>query len=87
MFLDDVKEHVFNFALRLPSQLPSSFEGEFGHIKYSASVFLIVPRGFEEKCTESFTVIRTVDLNHYPSLQVIYFVLEFHLVIILLNVF
>ncbi|XP_055295178.1 uncharacterized protein LOC129564951 [Sitodiplosis mosellana] len=69
MFLDDVKEHDYSFALQLPSHLPSSFEGEYGHIRYSASVFLIVARGYEEKCKESFTVIRTLDLNHYPSLQ------------------
>lgn len=65
-------EYVYNFELQLPLELPSSFEGDFGNIRYGASVTIIIPWGFDDKIIESFTVIRALDLNLYPSLKVIY---------------
>lgn len=64
-------EHIYNFQFRLPAGLPSSFEGEFGHIRYIATVVLDIPRWPDDVFQQPFTVIKPLDLNGDPELRVI----------------
>lgn len=64
-------EHIYNFQFRLPAGLPSSFEGEFGHIRYIATVVLDIPRWPDDVFQQPFTVIKPLDLNDDPELRVI----------------
>lgn len=55
----------------LPEALPSSFEGKFGHIRYSCRV--VMDRGAVKSDKEfrlSFSVIKSEDLNAIPSLTI-----------------
>lgn len=66
--------HDYSLICTLPDNLPSTFSGAYGDIKYTANV--IVHRALwlklktEKICEEKFTVFKTVDLNVYPSLRV-----------------
>lgn len=64
-------EHIYNFEFTLPAGLPSSFEGEFGHIRYIATVVLDIPRWPNDVFQQPFTVIKPLDLNDDPELRVI----------------
>lgn len=55
--------YSYNFSCTLPKQLPSSFEGKFGCIRYIAKVTLERPWKFDQTYTVGFTVLRPVDLN------------------------
>ncbi|CRK99588.1 CLUMA_CG012900, isoform A [Clunio marinus] len=55
--------HAFPFTCALPPTLPSSFEGEFGHIRYTIKVTLDRPWKFDQDTKMAFTVISPVDLN------------------------
>lgn len=61
----------YSFAFTLPPDLPSSFSGEFGHIKYAANVVICIPRWPNKKFLSKFFVIKPLNLNHMPSLRVI----------------
>lgn len=70
----EVGEHLFNFEFQTQLELPSSFYSEYGYIKYSASVVLIIPWGFDIKFEQPITINRTVDLNRlYPAYDVLHF--------------
>ncbi|XP_055375341.1 arrestin domain-containing protein 3-like [Condylostylus longicornis] len=56
--------HIFNFSCKLPSQLPTSFEGSHGYIRYSAHLILDRPKKLNETLITGFTVINILDLNH-----------------------
>lgn len=49
----------------LPPQLPTSFEGQFGFIRYTASVIID-----DKVFAVPFTVIKLIDLNADPTLRV-----------------
>lgn len=55
--------HSFPFTCALPPQLPSSFEGEFGYVRYTIKVTLDRPWKFDQDTKMAFTVISPVDLN------------------------
>ena len=59
-------EYPFEFLL-LPD-LPSSFEGEFGYVRYTAQATIDRPWKFDHVTKEAFTVIAFLDLNHEPLL-------------------
>lgn len=63
-------EHVYNFTCALPVNLPTSFEGTFGHIRYRAEVTVNVPLWPDKTFAEGFTVIRSVDLNGLSDVRV-----------------
>lgn len=63
-------EHVYNFTCALPVNLPTSFEGTFGHIRYRAEVTLNVPLWPDKTFAEGFTVIRSLDLNGLSDVRV-----------------
>lgn len=62
--------HDYSFSCTLPRDLPSSFLGSHGHIKYNAIVVLRIPLWPDEKFEEKFDVLRPFDLNDHPSLRV-----------------
>lgn len=64
-------EHIYDFQFRLPAGLPSSFEGEFGHIRYIATAVLDIPKWPDDEFQQPFTVIKPLDLNDNPELRVI----------------
>lgn len=58
---------TYSFACMLPLQLPSSFEGKNGNIRYSCKAVLDRPWKTDKEFRLSFTVIKTEDLNLLTS--------------------
>lgn len=54
---------TYSFACMLPTQLPSSVEGKYGHIRYSCKVVVDRPWKTDKEFRLSFSVIKTEDLN------------------------
>lgn len=63
-------EHTYPFTCALPPTLPSSFEGEWGHVRYTIKVTLDRPWKFDQDAKMAFTVVSPVDLNVNPRLKV-----------------
>jgi len=63
-------EHCFPFSTVLPTKLPSSFEGEFGHIRYTVKTVIDRPWKFDHEIKSAFTVISAVDLNNHATAKV-----------------
>ncbi|KAH8369090.1 hypothetical protein KR009_000593 [Drosophila setifemur] len=61
--------HTYPFTCALPPNLPSSFEGEFGHVRFTIKVTLDRPWKFDQDMKMAFTVIAPVDLNLNPRLK------------------
>ncbi|XP_055312538.1 arrestin domain-containing protein 17-like [Sitodiplosis mosellana] len=53
----------YTFQCLLPAGLPSSIEGKFGHIRYTANVVLDIPMWVNKKFVNPFTVIKPINLN------------------------
>ncbi|CAD7093273.1 unnamed protein product [Hermetia illucens] len=62
-------QHTYPFTCALPPTLPSSFEGEWGHVRYTIKVTLDRPWKFDQETKMAFTVISPVDLNLNPRVQ------------------
>lgn len=62
--------HTYPFTCALPPQLPSSFEGEWGHVRYTIKITLDRPWKFDQDTKMAFTVISPVDLNQNPRIKV-----------------
>lgn len=62
--------HSYPFTCALPPTLPSSFEGEWGHVRYTIKVTLDRPWKFDQDFKIAFTVISPVDLNLNPRVKV-----------------
>ncbi|CAB3361769.1 Hypothetical predicted protein [Cloeon dipterum] len=56
-------EHIFPFSYDLPDDLPSSFEGDFGRIRYTVRAVIDRPWKFDHETIAAFTVISPLDLN------------------------
>lgn len=61
---------TYTFACMLPENLSSSFEGKYGHIRYSCKAVLDRPWKADKEYRLSFSVIKSEDLNAIPSLTI-----------------
>ncbi|XP_062562602.1 arrestin domain-containing protein 4-like [Armigeres subalbatus] len=61
--------NVYKFSCSLPDSLPTSFEGQYGHIRYTITVVIERPSQQDTTYREAFTVLRNVNLNDTPSLR------------------
>jgi len=64
----EVGEQVYPFNISLPHQLPSTFNGEYGHVRYIAKVTVDIPWGKDKETEKIFQVISPLNLNDEPSL-------------------
>ncbi|GAB0088640.1 arrestin domain-containing protein 3 [Sergentomyia squamirostris] len=55
--------HSYRFTCDLPLQMPTSFEGSIGYIRYFVIVTLERPWKFDQKFKVAFTVLKQFDLN------------------------
>jgi hypothetical protein len=55
--------HEIPFEFTLPKSLPSSFEGDFGYVRYTCKATLERPWDFDILCKRAFTVIGIEDVN------------------------
>lgn len=62
--------YKYDFAVQLPPQLPFSFEGAHGSIRYYVEACLDIPWDFDEEIKKPFTVVRIDDLNLNRELKV-----------------
>lgn len=61
---------TYSFACVLPESLPSSFEGKYGHVRYSIKTVLDRQLKADKEYRLSFTVIKSEDLNLIPALDI-----------------
>ncbi|CAG5135197.1 unnamed protein product [Candidula unifasciata] len=59
--------HVFPFQFLIPQGLPSSFEGLFGHVRYTVKCIIDKPWKFDHSTKRPFTIISILDLNQQPN--------------------
>lgn len=68
--------HTYNFSAKLPDSLPSSFESQFGYVRYTVKAILNRPWKFDQECKAAFTVVSPLDLNKVPESKVSYNLIE-----------
>ena len=59
----EVGEYSYPFQVVLPSSLPTSFEHEYGHIRYSIRATIDIPCAIDKHTLMAFTVISPYNLN------------------------
>lgn len=62
--------YKYTFSCQLPDEVPTSLEGTYGHIRYSAIVTINVPIWPDKVFEKVFTVIKAVNLNEMFELKV-----------------
>uniref|UniRef100_A0A8R1DRA5 Arrestin_C domain-containing protein n=1 Tax=Caenorhabditis japonica TaxID=281687 RepID=A0A8R1DRA5_CAEJA len=62
-------EYEWNFSFELPKQCPPSFEGCYGHIRYSVFVSVDVPKWLDNEAEKAVTVSPSIDLNTIAGAQ------------------
>ena len=62
-----VGDHEFPFSVPLEANIPSSFEGKHGHVRYKVTATIGVP---QKKTEHFFTVLTPYDLNKNQDAQV-----------------
>lgn len=63
-------QHVYPFTFTLPPNLPSSFEGGTGYVRYTIKGTIDKPWKFDHNTKRPFTVIALLDLNTQPNAAV-----------------
>lgn len=61
--------HEFPFQFKIPQQLPSSYEGEYGFIRYTVIVSIERPSKSHKEFDKRITILRLTDLKD-PELLV-----------------
>lgn len=62
--------YKYAFSCQLPEELPTSMEGTFGSIRYTATVTIDAPIWPAKVFEKGFTVIKAVNLNEMFELKV-----------------
>lgn len=62
--------HTFPISFILPKDLPTSFEGRWGYVRYTVKVIIDRPWRFDHQFKFAITVLSVYDLNLYPALKV-----------------
>jgi len=62
-------ENVYPFSTALPPLLPSSFDGEYGHVKYTIEAVLDRPWKLDHEVKTRFFVVTPLDLNLHPEVK------------------
>lgn len=65
----DSGKHVYPFSFILPPNIPSSYEGQYGYVRYTIKVIL-QRHYYGAETKTAFSVIAPFDLNLYPNLRV-----------------
>ena len=63
----DIGEYSYPFEIILPKNLPTSFEHNFGQVRYNINGTIDIPWAFDKHTTKSFSVINNVDLNYFGT--------------------
>ncbi|XP_015118177.1 arrestin domain-containing protein 17 isoform X1 [Diachasma alloeum] len=58
-----IGEHSYPFTCALPQNLPSSFEHDYGHVRYTVKAIIDRPWKFDQEVKAAFTVVSHFDLN------------------------
>ncbi|XP_056020506.1 arrestin domain-containing protein 3-like [Ostrea edulis] len=61
--------YCYPFQFQLPQNLPSSFEGKYGHIRYTIKGTIEKPKRFSHVTKTAFSVIGPLDLNTFPQID------------------
>ncbi|XP_057336058.1 arrestin domain-containing protein 17 [Microplitis mediator] len=61
-----IGEHFYPFNCALPQNLPSSFEHDYGYIRYTVKATIDRPWKFDHEVKTAFTVVSNFDLNKEP---------------------
>lgn len=62
--------YCYPFQFQLPENIPSSFEGEYGHVRYTVKATIEKPKRFTHVTKTAFSVIGSLDLNTIPQIDV-----------------
>jgi hypothetical protein len=62
--------HLFPFEFTLPRDLPASYDGVYGQVKYGVRAMLVRPWKFDIEREKDFEVTGYMDMNEEPDLAV-----------------
>lgn len=62
-------DYSYPFEIKLPDNLPTSFEHLNGRIRYSIKGTIDIPWAFDKHTKRSFSVLSHADLNNHPNLK------------------
>lgn len=62
--------YSYPFEYDLPIDIPISIESKWGHVRYRLEAGLNRLRKFKKVYQETFSVVKVMDLNKFPELQV-----------------
>ncbi|XP_052099690.1 arrestin domain-containing protein 3-like [Mytilus californianus] len=60
-------KYSYPFRFQLPSSLPSSYEGEYGYVRYYVKAAIMKPWRIDHVAKTAFTVSSVLDLNSLPQ--------------------
>uniref|UniRef100_A0A914XTQ6 Arrestin C-terminal-like domain-containing protein n=1 Tax=Plectus sambesii TaxID=2011161 RepID=A0A914XTQ6_9BILA len=62
-----IHEYAFSFTFNAPGVLPSSFESQYGHVRFWSTAYLNLPLLSRDQSTRKpFSLVSIVDLNNEP---------------------
>jgi len=65
-----IGQHQYPFSFTLPVGIPSSFEGRYGHVRYTLTGSLERSWKWNHSCKIGFNVNSIIDLNFIPEARV-----------------